>query len=208
MNNVIIFSQYDLVRFYLKKAIENISIMRSKRGNVSIRICYSLSEFENEIQEQDNPIIIFDLDGIEKFEQFRLFKLAKEKVSHCRLFLFTSESEGSGSYTTLKQVSPFILSKTASQSQIETMFYQLIFCFKAVQKTKISAEKTLCTHKDKTALTHRESEICRHLLSGLSNKEIGILLGISNKTVSSHRTNIYGKYQAKNLIELYSRVKI
>lgn len=210
MNNVIIFSNYDLVRFFLKRTIENITMMRPKRGNVAISVCYSLSELENNILTLDNPTIIFDIDDVSKFEQFRLFKIAKGKVNQDRLFLFTSEHEKSGSYTMLMQISSFLLSKTALQSQIEAMFYHLIFRSNNLPKAKVlmQASSSSSDRRERVGLTQRESEVCRHLLSGLSNKDISILLGISNKTVSSHRTNIYSKYQSKNLLELYSRLKV
>lgn len=42
-------------------------------------------------------------------------------------------------------------------------------------------------------LSPREEAVLVWLLEGLSNKEIGLMLGISTRTVQKHLTSIYGK---------------
>jgi len=51
-------------------------------------------------------------------------------------------------------------------------------------------------------LTIREREVLRLLINGKSNKEIALILGISPKTVSVHRTNIMTKLGVQNTVEL------
>ncbi len=51
-------------------------------------------------------------------------------------------------------------------------------------------------------LTVRERQVFDHLVSGLSNKEIAIKLGISPRTVEIHRARVMQKIQARNLVEL------
>lgn len=50
-------------------------------------------------------------------------------------------------------------------------------------------------------LTAREREILDHLAKGLSNKEIGEKLFLSEKTVKHHITNILQKLQVRNRVE-------
>jgi DNA-binding NarL/FixJ family response regulator len=50
-------------------------------------------------------------------------------------------------------------------------------------------------------LTHRERDILDHLAVGLSNKEIGQKLFLSEKTVKHHITNILQKLQVRNRVE-------
>ena len=57
-----------------------------------------------------------------------------------------------------------------------------------------------------TQFTNRELEIIRFVSSGLSNKNIGERLGISENTVGTHRKNILSKSSCKNFIELVSKL--
>jgi len=51
-------------------------------------------------------------------------------------------------------------------------------------------------------LTAREREIFDHIVSGDSNKAVARKLGISIRTVESHRASIMEKMQAKTLVDL------
>ena len=56
--------------------------------------------------------------------------------------------------------------------------------------------------RSNTGLTNREVEVIRLLSDGLSNQEIADQLGISHRTVDTHRTNIMQKVKVKNVAEL------
>ncbi|MNL55458.1 Virulence factors putative positive transcription regulator BvgA [compost metagenome] len=51
-------------------------------------------------------------------------------------------------------------------------------------------------------LSDKEIVIMQMLARGMSNKEIGEALFISNKTVSTHKTRIMGKLEVHTLLEL------
>jgi two-component system response regulator EvgA len=51
-------------------------------------------------------------------------------------------------------------------------------------------------------LSRRELTVLRLLAAGHSNKAISVVLGISNKTVSSHKASIMTKLQFRSLIDL------
>ena len=51
-------------------------------------------------------------------------------------------------------------------------------------------------------LSNRETEVLRLIASGLSNKEIGVKLFLSTRTVDAHRYNIMQKLEAKNTAEM------
>lgn len=51
-------------------------------------------------------------------------------------------------------------------------------------------------------LTGRERQVLQLIMDGRSNKEIGIALGISPKTVSVHRTNVMAKLDVQTTVEL------
>jgi two-component system response regulator FixJ len=52
------------------------------------------------------------------------------------------------------------------------------------------------------SLTPREQEIASRIANGASNKSIAYDLGISVRTVESHRANLMGKLQANSVVEL------
>jgi len=57
-------------------------------------------------------------------------------------------------------------------------------------------------HEMLELLTDKELQIFRMLAKGMSNKEIGDALFISNKTVSSHKMRIMGKLKVFSYLEL------
>ncbi|WP_264866053.1 LuxR C-terminal-related transcriptional regulator, partial [Escherichia coli] len=59
-----------------------------------------------------------------------------------------------------------------------------------------------------TVLSNREVTILRYLVSGLSNKQIADKLLLSNKTVSAHKSNIYGKLGLHSIVELIDYAKL
>jgi DNA-binding NarL/FixJ family response regulator len=61
--------------------------------------------------------------------------------------------------------------------------------------------------KGKKDLTAKEIEIVIHITKGLTSKEIGELLNISNRTVDTHRHNILKKLEIPNAAQLSSWAK-
>ncbi|PIR23898.1 MAG: hypothetical protein COV44_00350 [Deltaproteobacteria bacterium CG11_big_fil_rev_8_21_14_0_20_45_16] len=53
-------------------------------------------------------------------------------------------------------------------------------------------------------LTSKEQEVCRLVVKGLSNKEIGSALEVTEKTVKFHITSIFDKFGVKSRSELVS----
>jgi DNA-binding NarL/FixJ family response regulator len=56
-------------------------------------------------------------------------------------------------------------------------------------------------------ITAREKDVLKYLITGMSNKEIAYLLGISPKTVSVHRSNLMTKFNVRSSIELLRYVE-
>jgi len=53
-------------------------------------------------------------------------------------------------------------------------------------------------------LSTRESEVLALVISGLRNKQVGAILGITEKTVKAHRAAVMRKMEARSLAELVS----
>ena len=56
--------------------------------------------------------------------------------------------------------------------------------------------------KRHASLTHREQEIMKHVVAGMSNKDIAELLGLSDRTIEVHRSRVTKKMEAESLADL------
>ena len=65
-----------------------------------------------------------------------------------------------------------------------------------------AGEKRDALQKRLSTLTLRESEILSLAIVGVSNKEIAQRLGISHRTVETHRSRVLVKTGVKNILEL------
>lgn len=56
------------------------------------------------------------------------------------------------------------------------------------------------------ALTSKQKLVCDLVAEGLSNKEIGVRLGIGHRTVEFHRAEAYRKLGVRNAVELVRKL--
>mgnify|MGYP001581119939 CR=1 FL=1 len=70
------------------------------------------------------------------------------------------------------------------------------------KSAKTSTPVPLPKRKRPEELTSREQQILHLIWSGLKNKEIGIRLKISVKTVEAHRANMMKKVRVSNTAQL------
>lgn len=98
--------------------------------------------------------------------------------------------------------------KSGAREYIEKPFKidEFITILKQVLKIsnieKEKREREIRIIKNVESLTPREKEILKLLSLGQTNKEIGLILNISYRTVEVHRANIVDKLGAKTLIDL------
>ncbi len=52
------------------------------------------------------------------------------------------------------------------------------------------------------SLTHREQEVMKYVVQGMSNRELAEQLGVSNRTIEVHRSRVMQKMQADSLPDL------
>jgi DNA-binding NarL/FixJ family response regulator len=58
---------------------------------------------------------------------------------------------------------------------------------------------------DKNMLSRRETDILKQTIEGLANKQIGVLLSISEKTVKNHMAAIFVKFNVQSRTELTTK---
>ncbi|MET3973343.1 LuxR C-terminal-related transcriptional regulator [Bradyrhizobium barranii] len=57
-----------------------------------------------------------------------------------------------------------------------------------------------------TALTRKQKQVCELVAEELSNKEIGVRLGIGHRTVEFHRAQVYRRLGVRDAVELVRKV--
>lgn len=67
-------------------------------------------------------------------------------------------------------------------------------------------EKLTAEVSSTSELTPREREIAQHIVNGSSSKDIGLMLGISHRTVEVHRAAVMRKLNASNTAHLVSKI--
>lgn len=79
------------------------------------------------------------------------------------------------------------------------------FSSEAAEMLLVSGIRIPRCKREKEALTIREKEVVECILEGLTNEEIGNRLGISKRTVETHRGNIFEKLNIRSSAELIRR---
>lgn len=77
-------------------------------------------------------------------------------------------------------------------------------CFPAIVNVAVAGDSTEALL---ASLTERERAVLRYLAQGRSNKEIGETLSLSNKTISTHKSNILAKLGLTNVVDLAAFAK-
>jgi two-component system response regulator FixJ len=75
-------------------------------------------------------------------------------------------------------------------------------CLETARQVDEVESRRLVIERREAMLTDRERQIYTAVTDGLSNKEIGLALQISPRTVEIHRANVMSKMQAEGLPEL------
>ena len=88
---------------------------------------------------------------------------------------------------------------------------RLKLALEALRRGEIWASRELLTRTlgalAAPQLTEREQEVLELLSGGLSNRAIGERLGISERTVKAHVSNLFDKHGVRNRTELVSQVQ-
>jgi two-component system response regulator FixJ len=74
--------------------------------------------------------------------------------------------------------------------------------FSQADDSKKHRQATAKTKQRHAALTEREREVMQHVVAGMSNRDLAELLGLSQRTIESHRLIIMKKMGAESLPDL------
>ncbi|MCX6180813.1 MAG: response regulator transcription factor [Bacteroidetes bacterium] len=143
------------------------------------------------------------LDGINATERItksnKAIKIVMLSMHHEERYIIMADQAGAAGYL-LKNIDKEELLHAIEMIQAGNKYYSKAIPEELVQR--VLTKKYQVEGNQKADLTSREIEILKEIAKGLTNKEIGDKLFISDRTVNAHRTNIMAKLQAKNAVEL------
>ena len=84
----------------------------------------------------------------------------------------------------------------------EDLLASISEAFSRVDDSKQHRNKITELRQRHASLTVREQEVMRHVVAGMSNRNLAELLGLSNRTIEVHRSRVMKKMGAKSLADL------
>jgi len=175
------------------------SILRAKSGFRVVACCSDGTSCIEAIRSLVPDIAILDVSmpGLTGLE---ILAIAKAENLPTRLVFFIASVEdrkltvsAAGAYAVImKDAAPEILVKSLRQVADGQRLLPLPSSDQVLREQRAASENTL------TMLTDREHQIMRLVSEGLSNKEIGRRLRISEGTIKVHLHHIYQKLEISN----------
>jgi len=201
--NVIVACQYPLINEGISKIIQDDNKIKviSKVSNI-IDLVQSCEEFPFDILLLD-----VDLRGLNVQKLLSLVK--KNRSSKVILIVDNNYDESSLVNSIRSGVRGYLLKETDSNhltKSIKTVHDGELWVERKMMVKVIDAFSTPSKNdkgRDQIyGLTETEAKVVKHVLSGLTNKEIASQLYISEKTVKFHLYKIFKKLETKNRSEL------
>lgn len=119
-------------------------------------------------------------------------------------YIFNADRVGADGYL-LKSIENDELIKAINSVYAGEKYYSKTINVEIISNVKNKSYQA--DFDSKNILTARELDIIREISLGSSNKEIAERLYISDRTVNTHKTNIYKKLNVKNSVEMLVKVK-
>lgn len=163
------------------------------------------------IAEKNIDILLTDITMPSGMNGFELALLVKEKYPHVKVLALSMSEEGSMVAKMIEQanVNGYI-AKAAGQKELLTAIETIIggaTYFSAAVLEQYEVFKKIRNQNSDLNLTTRELQIIECIIKHYSNKQIAEELFISERTVETHRKNIYRKTNTKGEASLIQFVK-
>ncbi|MDF0605929.1 response regulator transcription factor [Neisseriaceae bacterium TC5R-5] len=198
MKNVMLVDDHPAIRLAVRSVLE-----KSDRFNVTHE-CDNGQQALETIRLAQIDLMIIDLD-LPRISGLELIQRARNTQSSIKLLVLSAQDEEVYATRAMQAGADGYVSKTrdlnaivsAADAVLEGYSY---FPHETLLALKTGAVKPISMQI--ATLSDRELSVLQHLAKGFSNKEIADLLYISNKTVSTYKTNILSKLGLSSVVEL------
>jgi FixJ family two-component response regulator len=167
-------------------------------AGLECRVYGSAEEFLENLDLSRPGCIILDMnlpgmDGVALLQQLRL--------SHQTIpvIVVSGYADVSAAVRSMKMGAADVLQKPFDRSELLAAVNKAIGESEAIEERRKNIETTRSRFE---ALTGREQELLKLVISGDSNKQIALKLSISIKTVANHRAHLMAKMLARNAADL------
>jgi DNA-binding NarL/FixJ family response regulator len=196
MINLLLVDDHAVLRDGLKTIIE------SEDDINVIGEAVSGSDALNKVRELAPDIILMDINlpGMNGVEVTRILK---QQYPHIKVLILTMHSHEEYFMSAIKEGADGYLLKDAPSDQVveavRTVFHgESVIHPSLTRKLLTFHQQNHRKDKEENSLTEREREVLTCLVEGLTNKEIGERLFVSDKTVKIHVSNIFKKLNVKS----------
>jgi len=162
----------------------------------------------NYLLEHDVDLVIIDIE-LPDMDGFEVFRRVKSLKNNIKTLFLSSKPESVYAFKAIQSGSNGFISKEKELSEIFSAAKLILSGYTFFPTNLITASSSFDQNQQKLhlSLTTREITILRHLVTGKSNKEISIVMNLSNKTISTHKANIFSKLSINSIIELADYAK-
>lgn len=175
-----------------------------------IKTVSSLTALQTFLQSKTVDVIVLDIE-LEEVSSIRDIKQLLKEYPNTKVVLFTSVSEKMYAPTAIKSGISAYISKTASLKELETAVIRVsngvTIISDSVQEVLDKLKKGKKEDRLFKKLSTREVEVLRYLNDGKKNKEIAVILGLDEKTISTYKLRLLAKLDVTNLVDLLNKAK-
>lgn len=194
--SILVVEDHQVVRTGIKYMVQN-----NPYYNIKIDEAENGSEAVKRALVFDYDAILLDIE-LPELNGFEVLDKIRKKRKNTKIIMLTMYND----VLTIKKA----LKKGANGYILKNLLEEEIFL---ALKTVLEGKNYLCNEVAQTLLTEkaeirpdnltsREVQIIKLIANGLTNQEIGEKLEISNRTIDTHRRNIYSKLDINKSTEL------
>lgn len=179
------------------------------RPDFKIFTAETKSAMDNYLEQQSIDILLLDLMIGDTDARFYI-KTIKEKYEDLKIIVISSHESNDVIQTLINnKVNGFVGKSHSSEYILEAIDQSHKNTFYLDPNTQKKWNKATDRNYNNTLyLTRRETEVLQETLKGQSIKEIAESLCLAEKTIENHRSNLFSKFEVKNVTSLVKKAML